>query len=78
MAPTDDRFSAQDRDAMAQALRLAELAVGLSEPNPRVGCVLTGEGWRAEGHTQAAGDAHAEVIALRAARAAWIRGRVPR
>jgi diaminohydroxyphosphoribosylaminopyrimidine deaminase/5-amino-6-(5-phosphoribosylamino)uracil reductase len=76
MAPTDDdRFSAQDRDAMAQALRLAELAVGLSEPNPRVGCVLVGEGWRAEGHTQAAGDAHAEVMALRAARAA---GRDPR
>jgi len=70
MAPIDDRFSSADHEAMAQALRLAELAVGLSEPNPRVGCVLVGNGWRAEGHTQAAGDAHAEVMALRAARAA--------
>jgi diaminohydroxyphosphoribosylaminopyrimidine deaminase/5-amino-6-(5-phosphoribosylamino)uracil reductase len=71
MAPTEaDRFSAQDRDAMVQALRLAELAVGLCEPNPRVGCVLVGNGWRAEGHTQAAGEPHAEAMALRHAREA--------
>jgi diaminohydroxyphosphoribosylaminopyrimidine deaminase/5-amino-6-(5-phosphoribosylamino)uracil reductase len=54
--------------AHAQAL----CAVGLSDPNPRVGCVIAGPGDEvlAIGHTQAAGSAHAEVMALRAARAA--------
>ena len=50
---------------MARAHKLARNAVGLSEPNPRVGCVVVnngdvvGEGW-----TQPAGQAHAEVVAL--------------
>ncbi|WP_374672955.1 bifunctional diaminohydroxyphosphoribosylaminopyrimidine deaminase/5-amino-6-(5-phosphoribosylamino)uracil reductase RibD [Ideonella sp.] len=59
-------------DPMAHALALAEGAVGLSEPNPRVGCVVVAPDgrWLGEGHTQAAGSAHAEVMALRAARAA--------
>lgn len=51
-----------------RALALASGAIGLSEPNPRVGCVLvSADGQRVlgEGHTQAAGDAHAEVMALR-------------
>ena len=54
-------------DAMQRALVLAEGAVGLSEPNPRVGCVLLGADGTpiGEGHTQAAGSAHAEVMALR-------------
>ncbi len=66
-----DPFSAADHAAMRDALRLAHEAVGLSDPNPRVGCVLIGaQGQRAEGHTQAAGQAHAEVMALRAAQAA--------
>jgi diaminohydroxyphosphoribosylaminopyrimidine deaminase/5-amino-6-(5-phosphoribosylamino)uracil reductase len=58
-------------DALLQALALAEQAVGLSDPNPRVGCVIlsaTGEILGA-GHTQAAGHAHAEVMALRDAAA---------
>jgi len=57
---------------MQRALALAEQAIGLSDPNPRVGCVITyADGTLlGEGHTQAAGDAHAEVMALRAARAA--------
>ena len=57
---------------MTQALVQAQRSVGLSEPNPRVGCVLVAAdgSWRAVGHTQAAGYAHAEVMALRAARAA--------
>lgn len=64
-------FSEVDRAAMRGALALAEQAIGLTEPNPRVGCVLIGrDGQRAEGHTQAAGQAHAEVMALRAAAAA--------
>ena len=61
-----------DAALMRRALALAERAIGLSEPNPRVGCVLTRADGTVigEGHTQAAGDAHAEVMALRAARAA--------
>jgi diaminohydroxyphosphoribosylaminopyrimidine deaminase/5-amino-6-(5-phosphoribosylamino)uracil reductase len=63
-------FSAFDELAMAQALRLAHEAIGLSDPNPRVGCVIAGEGWQAQGFTQRAGEAHAEVMALRAAQEA--------
>jgi diaminohydroxyphosphoribosylaminopyrimidine deaminase/5-amino-6-(5-phosphoribosylamino)uracil reductase len=59
-----------DRSLLAQALALAERSVGLSDPNPRVGCIVVGRGWRAEGHTQAAGQPHAEAVALQAARAA--------
>lgn len=47
---------------------MARLAIGLSDPNPRVGCrLITHEGQVFEGHTQAAGGPHAEVMALRAA-----------
>jgi diaminohydroxyphosphoribosylaminopyrimidine deaminase/5-amino-6-(5-phosphoribosylamino)uracil reductase len=64
-------LSDADGRAMQDALACAEQAIGLSDPNPRVGCVLVGAGgWRARGSTQAAGDAHAEVMALRAARTA--------
>ena len=62
----------QDLALMQRALALAEQAIGLSDPNPRVGCVITRADGSVlgEGHTQAAGEAHAEVMALRAARAA--------
>src|SRR5215218_5494033 len=53
---------------MQQALAQARAAVGLSEPHPRVGCVIVaadGQTVLGEGHTQAAGQAHAEVMALR-------------
>lgn len=53
---------------MQQALALARNAIGLSEPNPRVGCVLvSADGQRVvgQGHTQPAGQAHAEIMALR-------------
>jgi diaminohydroxyphosphoribosylaminopyrimidine deaminase/5-amino-6-(5-phosphoribosylamino)uracil reductase len=59
-------------DFMQQALALARLATGLSEPNPRVGCVIAsadGSQVLGAGHTQAAGEAHAEVMALRDAAA---------
>jgi diaminohydroxyphosphoribosylaminopyrimidine deaminase/5-amino-6-(5-phosphoribosylamino)uracil reductase len=62
-------LSGLDLDRLDQALGLAEKAIGLSEPNPRVGCVIgleTGEVLGA-GFTQAAGQAHAEVMALREA-----------
>ncbi|NIC41558.1 bifunctional diaminohydroxyphosphoribosylaminopyrimidine deaminase/5-amino-6-(5-phosphoribosylamino)uracil reductase RibD [Aquabacterium sp. A08] len=49
---------------------LAAQAIGLSDPNPRVACrLVTRNGQVFEGHTQAAGGAHAEVVALRAAQA---------
>lgn len=62
---------------MQQALELAHISVGLSEPNPRVGCVITkGDRVLGVGHTQRAGEAHAEVAALRdaAARREDVRG----
>ncbi len=51
---------------MRQALSLAEQAIGLSDPNPRVGCVIARPDGRliAQGHTQAAGGLHAEAMAL--------------
>ena len=53
--------------ALHQALALAEQAIGLSDPNPRVGCVILAADGRllGAGHTQPAGEAHAEVMALR-------------
>ncbi|NDY92177.1 bifunctional diaminohydroxyphosphoribosylaminopyrimidine deaminase/5-amino-6-(5-phosphoribosylamino)uracil reductase RibD [Ideonella sp. TBM-1] len=53
---------------MALALSLAEQAIGLTDPNPRVGCVLVSADGRwilGQGHTQPPGQAHAEVMALR-------------
>ena len=61
-------FSALDHAHMARALRLAELGLCTTQPNPRVGCVLArGEEIVGEGWHQRAGEAHAEVFALRAA-----------
>ena len=52
---------------MHEALALAHGAIGVSEPNPRVGCVITAADGRVlgRGHTQQAGGPHAEVMALR-------------
>jgi diaminohydroxyphosphoribosylaminopyrimidine deaminase/5-amino-6-(5-phosphoribosylamino)uracil reductase len=52
---------------MRLALDLATQAVGLVEPNPRVGCVLVSADGQVigRGHTQAVGGPHAEVMALR-------------
>lgn len=53
---------------MRSALKVGEKARIISPPNPWVGCVLVQNGLIiAEGHTQAPGQAHAEVMALRAA-----------
>ena len=62
-----------------RALELAARSVGITEPNPRVGCLLvSSDGTRVlgTGHTQPAGQAHAEVMALRdaAARGEDVRG----
>jgi diaminohydroxyphosphoribosylaminopyrimidine deaminase/5-amino-6-(5-phosphoribosylamino)uracil reductase len=53
----------------AAALELASGAVGKSDPNPRVGCVIAGAtlGHLGVGHTQRVGAAHAEIMALRQA-----------
>ena len=56
---------------MQQALGLAQDALFLTSPNPRVGCVIVGNDGAVlgSGHTQRAGEAHAEVMALRDAQA---------
>lgn len=52
---------------MQRALRLAEQALWLTSPNPRVGCVITAADGTVlgQGHTQRAGGPHAEIMALR-------------
>lgn len=65
---SDVSFSAFDHECMATALHLAEQGLWTTDPNPRVGCVLAagnevvGRGWH-----RAAGQPHAEVLALREA-----------
>jgi diaminohydroxyphosphoribosylaminopyrimidine deaminase / 5-amino-6-(5-phosphoribosylamino)uracil reductase len=64
-------FTALDIHPLKEALNLAEQAIGLTDPNPRVGCVITtadGRQTLGRGHTQPAGQAHAEVMALNDAR----------
>jgi diaminohydroxyphosphoribosylaminopyrimidine deaminase/5-amino-6-(5-phosphoribosylamino)uracil reductase len=60
-----------DLERIQQALLLAQDAIGLSDPNPRVGCLLGDESGAVfgQGFTQAAGSAHAEVMAIAASRA---------
>ena len=61
-------FSRFDHKCMALALRLAEKGLYTTHPNPRVGCVIAdssrviGTGWH-----HAAGEDHAEIIALKEA-----------
>ena len=56
---------------MVEALALARAALTISNPNPRVGCVITDREGQVlgRGHTQQAGGPHAEVMALRDAAA---------
>ncbi len=66
-----------DIDAMRAALDQAAKGLLLTSPNPRVGCVIVRDGQIiASGHTQRAGEAHAEVDALRdaASRGIDVRG----
>ncbi len=57
---------------MELALQQAARALCISSPNPRVGCVVVAADGRllGQGHTQAVGGPHAEIMALRDARAA--------
>ena len=51
---------------MAQALSLAESVLYMTDPNPRVGCVIVRDGQvLGQGATQVAGGPHAEVMAIR-------------
>jgi diaminohydroxyphosphoribosylaminopyrimidine deaminase/5-amino-6-(5-phosphoribosylamino)uracil reductase len=52
---------------MNNAISLAREALRLSNPNPRVGCVITASdgGLLGQGHTQRSGGPHAEIMALR-------------
>ncbi len=58
-------FNAYDHEFMSRAIRLAKKGLHTTQPNPRVGCVITqdniivGEGWHKK-----AGEAHAEINAL--------------
>jgi diaminohydroxyphosphoribosylaminopyrimidine deaminase/5-amino-6-(5-phosphoribosylamino)uracil reductase len=63
--------NAADASPMQRALHLAQQALWLTSPNPRVGCVITATDGTVlgEGHTQRAGGPHAEVMALRDAAA---------
>lgn len=63
-------FSSTDHACMSQALQLAEKGLFSTTPNPRVGCVVmrdnqvVGRGWH-----ERAGQAHAEINALKQASA---------
>lgn len=60
-------LSALDDERLDQAQELARQAIGRSDPNPRVGCVIgLADGTvLGQGSTQSAGGPHAEVMALR-------------
>ena len=60
-------LSALDEQRLREALALAEGSFSLTEPNPRVGCMLGFADGRVigRGATQEAGGAHAEIMALR-------------
>ena len=51
---------------MIKALELAQNAIRISAPNPRVGCVLVSDNGATlgQGHTQSAGGPHAEIMAM--------------
>ena len=58
-------YSAADQEWMSKALEQAQHSLYLSNPNPRVGCVIVREGKMiAQGHTQQVGGPHAEIQAL--------------
>jgi diaminohydroxyphosphoribosylaminopyrimidine deaminase/5-amino-6-(5-phosphoribosylamino)uracil reductase len=64
-------FSAEDSRHMGEALRLAELGLYTTDPNPRVGAVVVKDGKViGRGFHKVAGEAHAEILALQEAGAA--------
>ncbi len=67
-------FSPTDFAHMRQALAQAQQALFITSPNPRVGCVITSADGEllGQGHTQRAGQAHAEIMALRDAQSSGL------
>jgi diaminohydroxyphosphoribosylaminopyrimidine deaminase/5-amino-6-(5-phosphoribosylamino)uracil reductase len=64
-------FSADDSRFMSEALRLAEMGLYTTDPNPRVGAVVVKDRQIVgRGFHKTAGEAHAEVLALQDAGAA--------
>ena len=61
-----------DGDRLREAQAQAEQSIGLSDPNPRVGCIIGREDGTllGRGYTQEAGGPHAEIVALRDAKSA--------
>lgn len=58
-------FDTQDQSFMLEALQLAMQARGVSDPNPRVGCVIVKNNQIiGQGFTQVIGGHHAEIMAL--------------
>jgi diaminohydroxyphosphoribosylaminopyrimidine deaminase/5-amino-6-(5-phosphoribosylamino)uracil reductase len=58
-------YTEVDHQLMSQALAQAQNALYLSNPNPRVGCIIVKDGLViGRGHTQRVGGPHAEVQAL--------------
>ena len=63
-------YSAVDHQFMSEAIAEAQKALYLSNPNPRVGCVIVKDGQViGKGFTQRVGGAHAEVQAIADAKA---------
>ena len=66
----DPMYSAVDHQFMSEAIAEAQKALYLSNPNPRVGCVIVKDGQViGKGFTQRVGGAHAEVQAIADAKA---------
>lgn len=62
----DSRTVLNDTEGMTLALEWAARGMYITAPNPRVGCVIVKDGAViGAGHTQPAGQAHAEIQALR-------------
>jgi diaminohydroxyphosphoribosylaminopyrimidine deaminase/5-amino-6-(5-phosphoribosylamino)uracil reductase len=62
----DSRTVLNDTEGMTLALEWAARGMFITAPNPRVGCVIVKDGVViGAGHTQPAGQAHAEIQALR-------------
>lgn len=63
-------YTQEDHNYMNMALAEAKKSLFISNPNPRVGCVIVKNNQVIGfGHTQAAGSDHAEIVALKDAKA---------
>ena len=63
-------YTQEDHDYMTMALAQAKHSIYISNPNPRVGCVIVKDKQVIGlGHTQAAGSDHAEIMAIKDAEA---------